>query len=222
MKSQLKVQTGFTALLLFLCSALPALAADGSSLKPPAGARVAIVVFEDLECPTCARTFPLVWEVSKARNVPLVLRDYPLPNHTWSFDAAVYARYFDTHSQKLGDDFRAFIYKSQVNVTRQNLRLFAQKYADDNKVPMPFVIDPEGKLKAKVKEDYDLGQRISIAHTPTIFVLGAGGTGSTPYQEVTDPNQLSQIVEDMQKKYPAPAAPVKKTVKGTKAVAKKK
>jgi len=206
MKPQLKFLIG---LLVLLYSAVAALAADGSSLKPPPGAKVTIVVFEDLECPTCARTYPVAWEVAKSHNVPLVLHDFPLPTHKWSFDAAVYARFFDTHSQKLGDDFRGFIYKNQSSIYPQNLRQFAQKFADDNKVPMPFVIDPEGKLKAKVKADYDLGVSIRVNQTPTIFVLGSGGTASTPFAEVTDFTRISEAVEDMQKKYPA-AAPAKK------------
>src|SRR5690242_5320556 len=94
-------------------------AADGSSLKPPPGARVAIVVFEDLECPTCARAYPIVWEAAKAHNVPVVLHDFPLQMHPWSFDAAVYARYFDTKSEKLGDDFRGYIYQNQPQIDKQ-------------------------------------------------------------------------------------------------------
>jgi protein-disulfide isomerase len=33
---------------------------DASALKPPAGSRVAIVEFADLECPACASANPLV------------------------------------------------------------------------------------------------------------------------------------------------------------------
>jgi len=80
--------------------------ADGSSLKPPPGARVAIVVFEDLECPSCATAYPMIWEAANAHKVPVMLRDFPLQAHPWSFDAAVFARYFDTKSEKLGEDFR--------------------------------------------------------------------------------------------------------------------
>jgi protein-disulfide isomerase len=206
MKLPLKFLTGLFVLLYF---ASLAFAADGSSLKPPPGARVAVVMFEDLECPTCARTFPVVWDAANSRKVPVVLHDFPLPLHRWSFDAAVYARYFDTHSQKLGDDFRGYIYKNQINVNLQNLRQFVQKFADDNKVPLPFVVDPEGKLKSLVKADANLGQQLGINQTPTIFVIGTGGT-ATPFVEVetTQLTQLSQIIEDMQKKSGA-AAPAK-------------
>lgn len=199
-------------LVLFAVLTLAAVsfAADGSSLKPPPGARVAVVVFEDLQCPDCARWFPVIWETATAQKVPVVLHDYPLPMHNWSFDAAVYARFFDTKSQKLGDDFRGYIYRNQTSITPQNLRQWVQKFADENKVPLPFAVDPEGKLKALVTADHDLGNRIGLQHTPTIFVVANGGP-PTPFVEIQEDQdmtqnklKLNQAIEDMQKK----AAPV--------------
>jgi protein-disulfide isomerase len=191
--------------------------ADGSSLKPPPGARVAIVVFEDLECPDCARAYPQVWEASKKYSVPVVLHDFPLNQHPWSFDAAVFARYFDTKSQKLGDDFRGYIFQNQQQINKQNLRQYVDKFGSDNKAPLPFVLDPDGKLKAKVVADRDMGNQIGLAHTPTIFVIGNGGA-ATPAVEVEDRAKLNEIIEDMlQKAVPAAksAAPKKGTAKKT-------
>ena len=37
-----------------------AFATDASSLKPPRGAKAAIVMFEDLQCPMCAQVSPLL------------------------------------------------------------------------------------------------------------------------------------------------------------------
>ena len=182
-------------------------ASDPSSLKPPPGARVAVVVFEDLECPDCARAYPLVWETSKAHNVPVVLHDFPLPMHPWSFEAAVFARFFDTKSQEMGNNLRGFIFQNQPQITSQNLRMYIQKFADDNKVIVPFVIDPQGKLKAMVEADYSWGQRIGLDHTPTIFVISDNSV-SAPFVEVVDRGKLGQIIEDMQKKA-VPAAPGK-------------
>lgn len=173
-------------------------AADGSSLKPPPGASVAIVVFEDLECPDCARAYPVVWDAANAHHIPVVLHDFPLSKHPWSFQAAIYARFFDAKSQKLGNDFRGYIYQNQPQIAVSNLRQYVQKFADDNKVPLPFVVDPEGTLKEKVQADYDLGQRIGLEHTPTIFVVSNSGPAH-PNVEVVDRSQLSQIIEDMQK-----------------------
>src|SRR5689334_8417833 len=163
-KSFLHIAAGLVLMLAPAASR----AADGSSLKPPPGARVAIVVFEDLECPRCALAYPQVWEAAKAHNVPVVLHDFPLQMHPWSFDAAVYARYFDTKSQKLGDDFRGYIYKNQPQIDKQNLRQYVDKFASDNKASIPFVFDSDGQLKAKVIADRDLGTQIGLQHTPTI------------------------------------------------------
>ncbi len=201
---------------LALAVTTAAFAADGSTLKPPPGARVAVVMFEDLQCPDCARAYPVVWETANAHKVPVVLHDYPLPMHNWSFEAATYARFFDARSKKLGDDFRGYIFQNQPNITPQNLRQYVQKFADDNKVPLPFVVDPDGKLKAEIMADKYLGNKIGLQHTPTIFVIANGGP-PTQYTEVNDRSQLGQIIDDMEKK----AAPVA-TPKPAKVRAKKK
>jgi protein-disulfide isomerase len=202
-----------TAAFFALALCASAFAADASSLKPPPGAKVAIVVFEDLQCPDCARAYPLVWDVAKAHKVPVVLHDYPLPMHNWSFQAAVYARFFDAKSEQLGDDFRGYIYKNQPQINPGNLQQYVQKFANDNKAPVPFMLDPGGKLAEKVKADYALGQRLGLEHTPTIFVIGNGGA-STPFVEVTDRAKMGEIIEDMLKKAgpstPAKTAPSKK------------
>jgi len=176
-----------------------AFAADASSLKPPPGAKVALVVFEDLQCPDCARAYPVVWEAANAHHIPVVLHDFPLPMHNWSFEAAVWARFFDTKSINVGNDFRRFIYSNQPQINPGNLQQYVQKFADENKIPVPFAKDPEGKLAEKVQTDLALGRKIGLEHTPTIFVIGQGAV-STPFVEVVDRDQLSQIIEDMQKK----------------------
>ncbi|HEY5029617.1 MAG TPA: thioredoxin domain-containing protein [Candidatus Angelobacter sp.] len=193
-------------------------AADGSSLKPPPGARVAIVVFEDLECPDCARAYPVVWDAARKYNIPVVLHDFPLQMHPWSFDAAVFARYFDTKSQKLGDDFRGYIFQNQPQIDKQNLRQWADKFASTNNSPIPFVLDPDGQFKNKIQADRQMGNQIGLQHTPTIFVIGNGGA-ATPAVEVEDRTKLGQIIEDMLQK--APAAPAAKKPAAKKTTAKK-
>jgi len=189
------------AVLAVAALSITTYAADGSSLKPPPGARVAIVMFEDLECPDCSRAYPVVWDTANSHKIPVVLHDFPLPMHPWSFDAAVYARYFDTKSEKLGNDFRGYIFSNQPQITKDNLRQYVNKFAEDNKTPLPFAIDPEGKLKDKVIADRNFGTQINLQHTPTIFVVGSGGA-ATPAVEVEDRSKLGQIVEDMLAKSP--------------------
>ena len=194
--------------LITLALSAGAVAADASLLKPPPGARVAIVMFEDLECPECARAYPLVWEAGNTHKVPVVLHDFPLPRHSWSFEAAVWARYFDSSSVALGNEFRKFIYANQVQINKDNLQRWVQKFGDQNKTPLPLVKDPGGKLAEKVRADYALGQRIGVEHTPTIWVVSNGGVSQPLVEEVKDRDQLNQMVEGMLKTA-QPAQPAK-------------
>ncbi len=182
---------------------------DTSVLRPPKGSKVALLVFEDLQCPDCARAAPLLHEAAKKYNIPLVQYDFPLPMHNWSFEAAVNARYFDTKSKKLGDDYRLFIFANQPQITPQNLRGMTERFAADNKVTFPFIVDPSGELTAKVKADYAIGQRVGIDHTPTIYVV-SDTTRGKPFVEVVDRTQLYQLIDQVIKEA-GPAAPSPKS-----------
>lgn len=200
----------FPALLLSAALAAPAFAQfstpasktttvhNAAALRPPAGARVAIVEFEDLECPDCARANPVVKEAADKYHIPWVRHDFPLPFHTWSFQAAVDARWFDTKSKKLGDDFRDAVFAAQPTIHSQDdLQNFAQKFAQDHKFAFPFVVDPQGKLAQMVKADSDLGQSVGIQHTPTIWVVTSQTSGS-PFVEVVDRARLDTLIEEAQ------------------------
>ena len=168
---------------------------DPAALKPPPGARVAIIEFEDLECPDCARANPLLMEAAEKYKIPWVRHDFPLPFHNWSFQAAVNARYFDTKSKRLGDDYRNFIFASQPQIeTLGDLAKFTQQFAEAHKIAMPFAVDPMGRLAAEVKADYALGQRIGIEHTPTIWVV-TDGSHAAPFVEVVDRTKLFQLID---------------------------
>ncbi len=168
---------------------------DKSMLKPPPGARVAIYEFEDLECPSCSMAAPLVHEAVRKYNIPLERHDFPLAMHTWAFQAAVNARWFESKSEKLGDDYRAAVFANQRNIASpEDLSAFTSKFAASHGMGMPFVMDPQGLLAARVKADQELGNRIGIDHTPTIWIVTSHGSGP-PYVEVTDTSKLYQMID---------------------------
>lgn len=185
--------------LLLACTvSLPnAFAEDApEALRPPKGSQVALVVFEDLQCPQCGRTAPLLVQAARVYKIPLVQHDFPLPMHNWSFDAAVLARYFDTHSKEVGNEFRDTVFAHQMEITPQNLHAFAEKFASEHKIGLPFVVDPDGKLAGLVRADKDLGVSLHIEHTPTIWVV-SNKRGGKPFVEVTDTNQLYLTIDAM-------------------------
>jgi protein-disulfide isomerase len=168
------------------------------ALRPPKGAQVAIVVFEDLQCPDCRRAAPLVEEAARTYKIPVVRHDFPLPFHTWSYEAAIDARFFDTHSKAVGNEFRDYIFSNQLEVTPQNLRGFAERFAAEHKIDLPFVVDPDGKLAALVNADKQLGKAINIQHTPTLYVVSNNHSGK-PFVEVVDRSQLYALIDTMMK-----------------------
>ncbi len=192
----------FSIALLVLALAVLASAQDASQiLKPPPGHKVAIVIFEDLECPDCARAAPLMNEAVKTYKIPQVRHDFPLPMHPWARQAAVFAKYFDTKDtakEKYGDEFRDYIFSVQPQITRDNLRSYAQKFADEHHLALPLFIDPDGKLEAMVQHDLELGQIVGIQHTPTIYVV-SNAKMTRPFVEVVDRSQLFQIIDEMKK-----------------------
>src|SRR5580692_3402047 len=157
------------------------------ALRPPKGAQIAIVVFEDLQCPQCRRLAPLVAQAGKTYRIPVVRHDFPLPMHNWSFQAAVIAHYFDSHSKELGVEFRDYIFEHQPEIFPTNLQQFAEKFAVDHKVDLPFVVDPQGKFAAEVNADRELGKALRLEHTPTIYVVSSKPNGH-PFVEVKQPS----------------------------------
>jgi protein-disulfide isomerase len=186
------------ALLLAACLCAAANDAVNPALRPPKGAQVAIVVFEDLQCPQCRRVAPILEQAAKTYKIPLVRHDFPLPMHNWSYDAAVMARYFDSISKDLGNEFRDYIFANQLEINPQNLRGYAERFSSEHKVDFPFVVDPQGKFAAEVNADRDVGRAIKLDHTPTVYIV-SNRHPDKPYVEMKDSNQLYALIDAMMK-----------------------
>ncbi len=171
--------------------------AQTNILRPPAGAKVALIEFADLECPDCARASKLLEDAVKAYKIPLVVYDFPLPMHPWAMEGAIYAHYFrniSTPKNPLEMQFRAFIYDNQSAISAQNLRSFVDQFAKAHKLTVPFAVDPTGSLAASVRKDKEKGVAINIEHTPTLYVVTAKSSG-TPFVEVVDRNNLFNMID---------------------------
>ena len=146
---------------------------DTSMLKPPAGHKVALIVFEDLGCPGCANAHPYELKAVEQTGIPLVRYDFPLAAHIWTFQAAVCARYIqDKISPELAGQYRTDVFASQRMISnKDDLDRFTQTWMSRHGKQIPFVIDPDGSLARKVQADYDLGRRLNLQYTPTVVVV---------------------------------------------------
>jgi protein-disulfide isomerase len=145
--------------------------------------------------------------------VAWVHHDYPLPQHNWSFAAAVNARFFDSKSAALGNEYRAAVFANQNNIDNiPGLTQFTQKFAQDHQIALPFLMDPGEKFENEVKADRDLSRRMNLERTPTIFVVAETPSGPT-YAELLNRNGLDALIEQEKAKVgtaPVHAASVKK------------
>jgi len=170
---------------------------DAAALKPPPGARVAIIEFDDMECPACAEAHPILMKAVATYHIPWIRHDFLIPAHTWSPAAAVFARWFDLQSKKLGDEYRNDVFANQPSIYNPGiLRQFTQQFAKAHGIAMPFLVDPQGKIFSQVQADVDLGRSVGITHTPTIFIAMARPGGDS-FIEVLNPE--TDLFQDIDK-----------------------
>jgi protein-disulfide isomerase len=172
---------------------------DTSVLRPPAGSKVAIIVFEDLGCPACAKAHPFEIEAVRQTHVTLLRYDFPIESHVWTFAGAVCARYIqDTLGPQLAEEFRSTVFKSQSMISSEDdIREFTSKWLLKRGKKMPAVLDPGGKLAKEVTADRELGLKLNVEWTPTVVIVTKNN-----YQVVcgtkdgaNDPSQILAVVK---------------------------
>ena len=175
---------------------------DTSMLVPPAGAKVAILEWEDLECPACAHAFPFVHMAIEHYKIPLVRRDFLIPGHMWSREAALYARYLqDKVSPDLATEYRREVFASQYKfASKDDLNRFTQQFFTKNGKQLPFVVDPTGELARQVEADVALGDKLGLHETPTIIVVTPRG-----WIQVKDVSDLYEAIDQAEAMTASPA-----------------
>jgi protein-disulfide isomerase len=172
---------------------------DTTVLRPPAGSKVALIVFEDLGCPACARAHPYEQQAIQQTHVPLLRYDFPLEAHIWTFEGAVYARYIqDKISPALAEEFRSAVFAAQRSIaSKDDLEQFTSAWLQKHGKPVPAPVDPTGALAKEVTADLNLGKRLNVEWTPTVVVVTRN-----QYQAVCgtaggacDPTQILAVIQ---------------------------
>ena len=185
-------------MLWLFCWLLPWLQprAVDPALRPPKGAQVALVVFEDLQCPDCRRAAPLVEEAARTYKIPVVRHDFPLPMHNWSYDAAIIARYFDSQSKELGMRFATTFSSISRRSRRRPCAGLRKSSPPTTKWTCPSWSIRKASWQRPSTRTRTPGQRVGINHTPTIYVV-SNKTQGKPFVEVVDRTQLFQLIDAM-------------------------
>ncbi len=148
---------------------------------------VTIVEFADLQCPGCKATQPimdkLMGDVSNAR---LIFQSFPLPQHDWAKQAAGYLDCLGRTSNDAALTFEEAVFSHQGEITVENAEARFKNYVQMAKA------DPEKisacaatqETKDRVQKSIDLGQKMKLTGTPTLFINGRpiNNVQSLPYE----------------------------------------
>jgi len=137
----------------------------GSSTAP-----VTIIEFTDYQCPSCAATQPVLERLVREYDgrVRLVVRDFPLEQHTDAFKAAEAAE--AAREQGKYWEYVALLMRNQSSLGVPALKEYATQAALDRR-KFDAALD-SGKFSEKVQRDIRDGLRLGVGATPTIFING--------------------------------------------------
>ncbi|HXF42359.1 MAG TPA: thioredoxin domain-containing protein [Pyrinomonadaceae bacterium] len=161
----------------------PANAPPGASLGPnvlgPVTAVVTIEEFADLQCPVCARTHPTMKELqgiySGNKNVRFIYRQFPLPGHDKSFEAALAV---ESAGLQGSPKFWQMIDQLMTNQTTwsndPNYKELWKQYAGKIGLDVEKWAADANSMAARERVDDDLkrGRGLGISSTPSILING--------------------------------------------------
>lgn len=134
-------------------------------------APVSIVEFVDFQCPYCARFHPPIKEVLEAmpNDVNLIIKNFPLSFHPQARPAAYVA--FAAGEQGKYEEMTDLILSSGRNLNDETYEKFAKDLGLDMKKFSKDRADT-AKWDALIEKDMELGSKVGVRGTPTIFVDG--------------------------------------------------
>ena len=157
---------------MVLVALQPVVAIDASQapVLGNADAPVEIAIFDDFECPYCARAVPLLKQVldTYPEKVKLVFKNFPLPMHKNARAAAVAG--LAARQQGKFWPLHDLLFENYNQLSPQKIRELAQQAGLDMQRFDQAMADPQ--LQQQVNADMQEGQRIGVRGTPTIFING--------------------------------------------------
>jgi len=168
-------------------------AAPDLSTQKSLGSRTApitIEVFSDFQCPACKRTYqetlrPLIDNYVSSGKVYLIHRDFPLPMHNHSREAARWANAAAMIGkfEKVED---ALYTKQDTWATSGNIEAaLAGVLTPTEMKKVRAIVAQPAPLDAAIEHDLELGKEKRVNQTPSLFLIQNGQTTPLPPGGVT-------------------------------------
>lgn len=136
---------------------------------------VRVFVFEDLQCPDCARFRKLLEDTLLPKyggHVAFEIYDFPLPKHHWARNAAVASRHLQRLSSSAALEFRRRVANSLSRINEDGFESFFRSFVQSKSLDVRSAIrslsDPD--LNQAVEADFQEGIKRNVRRTPTVIV----------------------------------------------------
>ena len=170
----------------------------------PAHARVTIVEFADLECPSCAHMHQFLEDQLVPKygdKVRVVFKEFPLVKiHQWAETGAIANECAYQIDPAKFVPYRTLIFQHQNDIdavqanasqVRDLLMSYGQQVGLDG-AKLASCMDTPGGAKARVEQGMHEGEELSVNSTPTFYINGR-------FQGATPPEIFFQAVDDAMK-----------------------
>ena len=143
---------------------------EGSPFLGPENAPVTIAVFDDYECPYCARMEAVFSQLlaKYPKDLKLVIKQYPLRNHPNARQAAIAA--LAAHKQGKFWEFHSQLLAHHTELSDQKLDEIAASFDLDMAEYKKDLLSQE--VLSMIVRDLREGQKIGVSGTPTLFLNG--------------------------------------------------
>ena len=159
------------------------------------GAPVNLVVFSDFQCPYCQKA-----ELDLRKSLPaaygdkvrVTFVDFPLTSiHPWAMKGSIAGRCAYRVSPAAFWDYHDWVYTGQKEITLENFDAKFQEYAKTkglDALQLGRCMDDKASA-AEVDKAIDLGHKLAISATPTLFINGRKLEGGVEW------NVLQQLLQ---------------------------
>lgn len=145
----------------------------------PADARVTVVEFSDMECPSCKKR-TADWDALQAKlagelKIRRYVKSFPLTDsHPWALRAASAARCFFERSAELYFRYKSNVYARQEELNVAAVDAFSLAFAVDSGVPEDYFKSRylQAKSLEKILAELTEGWYVRVRSTPAYFVDG--------------------------------------------------
>lgn len=156
-------------------------AIDGSPILGKPDAKIEVAVFEDFQCPFCAKIAPSVKEFQKKypNDVKIVYKHMPLDIHDNAQIAAEASMAALAQGQEKFWAYHDVLFNNQSALQKEQLETYAEQVGLDM---ARFRADmASGAGKSVIQRDMQEGQKAGVSGTPSVYINGMKYQGPRGY-----------------------------------------